>query len=405
MIGAAAVAVIALGGGPTLGYASDGPVANFNQGVEAYVEGRYRDAERSFAGALEDERLGVLAAWNLGRAAAARGDWAAAEFWWGRVQAQAQTDTLREIARRRLSQIDALRSTASGYGELGLGYDSNAPLEESGAVFEDRSAPFLEALASGAWQLAGRRYDGWRARGSVLAREYDGLNDLGYVDATASAHHVGSTTWLYPGAWRRDLHLGAGATRVGGSSVDSRLELGADLERPVPGRGWVELRYRFTWHQGGSDRDWLDGYQHQAHLRFRDPAATLPWGLLYAVEVHDREDRRGDGFFISYSLTRHRIQAFATARPAQGWSLTGRLEFQYAVYADAHVVADESQRRRDRRGILTLEAERELGDAWGAGARLRAEHFDSQRTDFDAASLERYDVNRLVATVFASRLF
>lgn len=402
----ATVAAMVLTGLATATPATAGTAAEaFNEGVRAYQAEDYREAERAFARAVDDARLGALAAWNLGRAAAARGDWRAAEHWWRRARDHAETPALRQRASERLAELEQRRPRGTAYVALAAGYDSNAPLEESGVAFEDRDGPFLEALASGRWQVSGARREGVHARGGLQAREYDDLDDFSHSDLQASIHDTAPVRVPRLGRWQRDLSVGVGRTRVGSESADTRLVLGAAAERPIPGSGWVDLDYRLAVHRGGSDREWLDGQQHRLRARYRERTASIPWGVSYALEWNNRDDFQGEDVFISHSPVRHRLRAFATVTPFEPWSLTARAEAQYVRYRDPNEIDGAQRRRRDTRWIAEAEADRPLAGEWYFGVRLRGEHFDSQRTDFTERSLERYDTNRVEVTAYIDRVF
>ena len=394
---------------PLAAAAGESPAADrFNAGVEAYHRGAYREAERAFAGAVGDADLGALAAFNLGRAAAERGDWTAAAYWWALTAERAATERLQGLAEERLAEIDAAHSPGMVYTYAGAGYDSNLFLDDD-ASLADRGDAFGEVLAYGSWRAVGNRRDGLGLQGGVHHRGHASESDFDVTDVHAA---VRRHKWM-PGAWW-EAALGAGATDVGIDGIDRRGEAELLARRPWPGRGWLEAGYRYTHHLGGGDRDYLDGTQHRLRIGYRDREADLRWSVHYELDYHDRDDRRGEDdagepFFVSYSPVVHSFRGRVSRRAGPEWEFTLRPEIARAHYADPHIAGGESRRRRDTR--LSLEADAlhtPAGEPWGVGFRVRFERVESLRLTLPAdatAELDEYTAHRVEGLVYVEWLF
>ncbi|ABM61226.1 tetratricopeptide repeat protein [Halorhodospira halophila] len=381
---------------------ADNPTERFNQGVTEYQAGEYRVAERAFAAVLGDPELGALAAFNLGRAAGQRGDWAAAEYWWRRAQQQARAERLQRLVASRLEELEHARPAVTGYMQIGAGYDSDLTLDNARAFAGDGD-PFLDLFGHAAWQARGTRRDGVVAQGSVYHRSHGSEGDYDFTDAAVDVlreRPVGRVELGYG--------VGAGAMNRGIGGVDRRVEGQVQGRWNSPGRGWLVARYRLRAHRGGNDRGYLDGLEHRLRLGVEDRVGALRWLAYYQVEHHDREDWSGNGAFVSYSPVRQRLGARLAWQAAPAWSLTARPEWVHADYRDRHDYGDDRRRRTDTRYRLDLMAiHQPAGRAWRLGAQLRLEHIDDLRTygTVEEGGLETYTAQRAEVSLFIDRSF
>lgn len=365
----------------------------YNLGVVYYRLGQFDAAERTFRELLSTNNR-VLASYNLGLVALARGNEASARDWFVQVNTSESPDKLRKLAVVQLEKLSADSATRrvaggrNGYLAFSGGYDSNiAGLPETAA--SSKGGGFADVLAAGSVGLSARNADRLTVEGAAYARRYpsDGDFNSGLLQGTL--------------AWSRNRD----ASLVGAAFVLSQSWFDADaLERRYALEGFHRWRacagplglarcslfVALAQVSGGSEFEAYDGQWYRigvsAVKRFGN------WGLngQYLWEVNDRRDFRVDEQFISVSPAHHKLELAGhydlRPRLKAGW--TGSV--RYSQYRDSHTLLVDgalvTERRTDARIEVGLFLENRLDDRW----LMRGEWIVQD----NESSIGRYDYRR-----------
>ncbi len=98
----------------------------YNMGLTHYHPGQYSQAEWAYLEAAKDDRMAALAHYQLGVLASREGDTRAAEKWFKRSRANADSPKLRLLSVRALEKLGSAQPYFESTLSAGYGYDSNA---------------------------------------------------------------------------------------------------------------------------------------------------------------------------------------------------------------------------------------------------------------------------------------
>lgn len=371
----------------------DSMTLHYNLGVVYYRLDLLDAAEQSFARLLSSPHA-VLARYNLGLVALARGDRSAARDNFVAVVDSDGPEKLQELARVRLSDMGSPPAASDWpprrlYLSASAGYDSNiAGLPETATTRE--GGLFLDAVVAGSVRVRGDRDAGWDLEGAFFGRDYPDDDDYNtrflQGKLARSERDSGQTRQL--GAVLSQSWFGRDAfeTRYGVEGLVAWAQ--CPLGLPIDG---CDVSLAAARVDGGSSFEAYDGQWYR--IRARTGRRIGGWKLegKYLWELNERSDLESGSQFVSVSPQHHAIEGVAR------YSVRGDLVlgviggFRYSRYQDPHRLLEGDalvvERRTDRRWETGTFAEYGLSRRW----LLRGEwSFRDNNSGIDSYSYQRH---------------
>jgi tetratricopeptide (TPR) repeat protein len=367
---------------------------DYNIAVCLYRLQRFKEAELRFIKLSKHAKWRDLAHYNLGLTAEAAGRHEDAGKWY-RLAAEGPTEKLRQLAERKLAQLQAARAGREWMTLLSfsLGRDSNAAsLADEMQAAAGADDNYSEWLAYGQRYLQGRAGAGLKFYALGFDRSHRDLNSL---DSQVAG--LGLVKEL---AWRKfQAEAGIRLTRtlVDSNVLADQLQASVSLTRPLAGGGW-SLAYLPSRYFSGDRYSQIEGWQQ--HLETNWTRRFDAWTLetRYRFETNDREDLRRDDSFSSYSPVRNGIMGKLDRKLSDAFNLTLALEYTRAHYSGENRLRDtDGAIKQTARSNEQARVTAGCGYRWGAGWRLKGEYeYIDTKDSFD---LYTFDKNRLNATV------
>ncbi|MEW5757209.1 MAG: tetratricopeptide repeat protein [Pseudomonadota bacterium] len=311
---------------------------HYNRGVSLYRLGRYDEAELAFEAVAMDPPMAPMAYFNLGLISERRGDAVRARQWFERALRETDDESLRTVARRKLSGLgengDAgvrAASRWSGEWSAALGYDSNVLfINEDLAAASGTGDRYLDLYGAADYTLRGGRRDGWTL--GMTAELTD------YQDYSEDYRALGANLFYrrQAGMWSGRAGALVEQSQFGSDDYQRKTGLRLRLEHEAAAERRLTLGYDFA------RLDDLEPYYR--HLsgtsqRFRIDSAwrrgDRTWRAGYALELNDRNDLTDGVAFTSYSATRHNLAAGVRFDFAARWAARLDAEYRFSRYNDA----------------------------------------------------------------------
>lgn len=413
--------------------AQDAGSFQYQQGIEASQDGDYRQALQHFENARRQGKdsatltynLAVthyklnqldqaqalfqelrdrypewrdLAHYNLGRIAMRQGDDGEAARYFRLVRRDATNDKLVRLAGEGLARLDlptppvSARPARRSFTLLSLsgGVDDNViafpdQLQTRSSQGEDS---FLEFLGYGQYYVEGTQRDGVRLHGFAYSKRY---NDLDILDI--NSFNIGVTRDVRYNGWQLAYGAGAVYTEVDGEELTTAWQGKVRLGRRVGAHQYM-AQYKPAYHDAGSDFPQLDGWQHQADLRWRYDVEQGRWTIRYRLDYNARDDLSTDGTFLSYSPLRNSIMAQGEWYVTRDLTLIAGAEFTNTQYDDDNRLTDidgvfKVEERDSDEIEFWVRAQYQLHPRW----RIMAEYRDTDTDD----NFELYEYDRTEA--------
>lgn len=318
---------------------NDSAKLKYNIGVTLMKLRRYEKASAYFQQLLTDPEWGDLARYNLALAAERRERTIVAAKYYRRVSETSDSQKLRSLATSRLNALATANrgpvakrwlATAS----LSAGHDDNAYALQS-ELMEDASAGadnFTELFAWGQYQLSGTVADGWRLQGYGFGRRYSDLDSLDLTSASAGLSR--DRQWL---GWNAETGVAGEVVYLGGEQVSKQLQFIGRVQRDF-GLSRVTLAYIPSYYLGGDGYAYLDGWRQRFEVKWQRPLFGVEARAYYRYDANDRADLtrdvvEGDAVdYYSYSPVRHSIGGTLNWTLLANWSLTTGMEYRSSAY-------------------------------------------------------------------------
>lgn len=353
-----------------------GPAVRFNIGVCAYRLGRWSRAESAFTEVARTPEMAALAHYNLGLVALGAGKQEEARRWFARAERDAADERLRSLATAQLTRMPPLpERNWLVYGSFAAGYDDNVALVSGGDVLgvSGTDDTFGELQLAVAAPLTGP----WRFDGGLVLLDYDDLDSFDQLSLNAGGRYRWSL-----GDWNVDTGLQAVYSTLDGEGFESKQALLLQAARPLTEDWRVRARYRFSYINGLTDFEGLDGRKHE--LGLRGTWRNGPWDVAidYRFDSTDYDD-------ANLSYDRHQISVDTQYELDDRWTVEAGLSYDRSRY---EVAANGIENRAE----LTLAVNYDLGGPWRAFARYAYADNEADLPDFD------YSRNRISAGIEAS---
>ncbi len=344
----------------------DTPNLRYNIGAAYYKTGQYEAAGKEFQKLADYSEWRPLALYNLGLTAEARGDRKAAiNHYNGAFAAAGDTSRIRQRAAQKLQVLEQAAADDAAvrdwYGLLSasVGYDDNAVLAPDNSLnrISKESDVFTDLYGFGGRYLKGNYDDGVRIDAGVYARLYAQEREFSY-----GTLFTGISKDNRYDAWRTRAGVAVNADFVEDHfyAATPALQLLLDHYRKD---FRLRLANTFGWVEADNTYTYLTGVRNRTTAEINGPVSVLKLTTGYEFEYNNRRDLRMEGEFFSYSPLRHKIYAGIDYPVAKNWTVTLRGEFRRSMYPDANVQIDPADgqviriKREDDRIAFSLRAE------------------------------------------------
>ncbi len=362
------------------------PTLFYNLGSAEFKLGDYSAARRSFEAIAKDPKWGALAQYNLGLIEDKVGNVDRAQQHYRVAYDAAQSDKLKELAARKISQPEADHDVEDWFGlvSLGAGYDDNVVLLNDQALVDvsNEADYFAEAFASASRFVQGNAERGWRADAVAYYRGYSDLNDFDYGSATLGMTYNTMTPtaqWQFGGR--------ANAQFVGGDAYTASATSRVQFLRPV-GAYRVRARNDVTYVEGADHYSYLTGWQNRTSIQIDRRIGGYSLRAAYEFEWNDRRDSTTPTEFFSYSPIWHRFHAAATHTFTDALELELRATYELSRYADDNVEIDSSgalvkAARDDDRVAAALRLTYHPWDSWNVFGEFAYSNNSSKFSEYE----------------------
>lgn len=343
-----------------------GPAIHFNIGVAAYKAQRYDRAHQAFEETARTPTMAALAHYNLGLVAKAQGDEQAAHRYFELVLAETQDQRLRTLAQASLGPSPEAAPEShpvwAAFASTGLGYDDNVALVANGQSLgvSRESDTYFDGLFAGSVQLG----EQWRLDADVGLLRYAELNDFDQATLGTGARYRFDDE-----DWRTDVGGQFALTYMDGDEFEQRHSLYVQTNRTLSNLWTMRARYRVSKVEGGGGYSGLDGWRHEAALRFTYTSLTWTANATYLFDL-------GDFASASLSATRHQVLFDARKFVTPVWTVRSTLSVRQSEYEDESIGTEN-------RFEVGLGAERAIDDRWSVILRYLYTDNDADAPELD----------------------
>lgn len=376
------------------------PTLHYNLGVTYYRLHRYTEAESEFRLLLSDRANAPVANYNLGLIALQRGQRDQARAYFTRTRDADAPPQLRNLAVAALARMTEAPATprVQGVVSLSAGYDDNVALTPEADLtgVSNRGDSFAEALVAARVQLSGTADDGVRLDAGGLLRSYQDLNRY-----NLQAGRVGLSRLMPLDDWAGLAGVSLDTIYLDGQRFQNVGTLTLQATRPLAQGQRLQLRYRASRIDGGSNYDYVTGWRHRLGAELFIPWQRQQWLLGYELELNNRRDLQQGGEFFSQSPRRHAVYAELRVPVSTRLSVNARATYLRSDYSGTDVhpegAALQTGARKDNQWQTSLQANYRLDPHWQAFARYTHTNNDS---NFGSLSYRRNEAQAGVELQF-----
>ncbi|MFA0811445.1 outer membrane beta-barrel protein [Microbulbifer epialgicus] len=314
----------------------------YNIGVTLMKLERFSEATLYFHGLLNTPRWRDLARYNLALAAELGNRELAAAKHYRFVRTNAASENLRDMADRRLRLLaEGNRGEDSkpwlAMLSLSAGHDDNAYALQN-ELLSDSSIgadSFAELFAWGQYRLSGKVNNGWRVHGYGFGRKYKEYENLDLASVRTALSH--DRRW---GSWNTELGLAAELVTLGGESVSQQAQILSRATRNW-GRAQITVAYSPGYYFGGEEYAYLEGWRQRFELGWQRPLFSVETKLFYRYDDNDREGQeKSAGDYYSYSPARHTLSGTLDWKFSPKWNLSTGVEYRRSFYNENNRITD-----------------------------------------------------------------
>lgn len=345
----------------------------YNIAVSLFRLGQWSEAEERFLSLVSQPNWRVLVNYNLGLVNEAQGDMDDAREYFKLSATQQEHDKVRELANRKLAELDQEDQSVAGMEvvtrsadrfagliEISAGADSNASsLADELLEKSDRGEDnYTQLLLYGHAYAVGQRFDGVR------------IHALGFSKSLAEFDHLDSqvvglgVTWEQPIlGLQTELGTTVLRTDLNSEKIADQLQLRASVWKRF-GVGTIDLGLTHTDYNASDKFSQIDGDQQRVDLTWTKSFSDVRASIRLRRETNDRADLSRNGAFASYSPTRNSV------RTKLDWQINDRFSsgVQYE-YVDSEF--DDLNRLRDVDGQVKTAKRENTKSRWSADINYR----------------------------------